>query len=354
MCDEIIGQRLPVNKVHNWLSSMVLLNRPDDEMLDALLRLMEHAEAHRTPKYILVGTSVAHTYCRNRRACSESPAIRQIVLFLENELKKSLIADFGMRSNRDWTVVLLKGIGNVGVAPPLLAQLLHELATSTAIPTEYRLQAIYAHIRMDCRRSRNTFLDLYENMDENSEIRIAAYQQVMRCPSKLTVKRIKSVLQIEEVNQVGSYVWSSLSNLAKSSSPLNVEVQSLLVDEELSSRFKMDMRKFSRNFEHSLFFDEYNVGTRYDANLIFGTESYMPRTVGFNMSADLFGESVNLFEVSARMGGLEQLVEKAFGASGSMNAKYFGDKFTALSKLWTERFSNAECELNMHMNYTVI
>lgn len=357
MCEEIVKHRqsgtskftssrhrLPVNKVHNWLSSIAQLHRPDEEMLAALGQLMGYARAHNEPKYVLVATAVAHTYCRHHSACDKSPAIRRIMAFLEDGLKGALLEDVARsRSARERVVLMLKGIRNVGViTSPLLGQLVLELALAGDIPVEFRLQAIYAHTRLDCRRTRDAFARLYEDADENAEVRIAAYQQIMRCPSKHSVKRIKHVLQTEAVNQVGSYVWSSLHNLAKSASPLNVEVQSLLVDEELNARFKLDIRKFSRNFEQSLFFDQYNVGTRFDADLIFGTESFMPRTVGFNITADLFGESVNLFEITTRMEGMEKLAEKTFGPKGPLNSKYVNDKLGAVSKLWSDYFGSDE------------
>lgn len=152
----------------------------------------------------------------------------------------------------------------------------------------------------------------------NSEIRIASYLQMMRCPDYVTIKNIKYVLDNEEINQVGSYVWSHLNNLAKSASPVRVAAQGLLVDGDLGTKYKLDIRKFSRNFEHSLFFDEYNFGGFSEANLIFGTESYMPRALSFNLTADLFGESVNFFEGSVRMQGFEELVQTYFGPKGPL------------------------------------
>lgn len=82
----------------------------------------------------------------------------------------------------------------------------------------------------------------------------------MRCPDYLSVYKIKKVLEAEEVNQVGSFVWSHLNNLAKSASPVRVEAQGLLTSNDLGTKYKMDLRRFSRNFEYSLFFDEYNFG----------------------------------------------------------------------------------------------
>jgi len=44
----------------------------------------------------------------------------------------------------------------------------------------------------------------------------------------MTIKDIKSFLQREKVNQVGSFVWSHLKNMAKTSSPQKIEIQALL------------------------------------------------------------------------------------------------------------------------------
>lgn len=175
-------------------------------------------------------------------------------------------------------------------------------------------------------------MDFYRNFSANPEIRMASYLQAMRCPNYVSIETIKYVLNHEEVNQVGSFVWSHLSNIAKSSSPVRVAAQGLLIDSDLGTKYRLDIRKFSRNFEHSLFFDEYNFGLNSDANLIFGTDSYMPRAFTFNFTADLFGESVNLFEISARMQGFEHLIESFFGPAGPMNANKVREKFGLLTK----------------------
>lgn len=59
---------------------------------------------------------------------------------------------------------------------------------------------------------------------------------------------------------VGSFVWSHLNNILKSSIPSRVEVQGLLSDKDLIKKYNNDIRKFSRNYEGSIFFDEYDFG----------------------------------------------------------------------------------------------
>lgn len=183
---------------------------------------------------------------------------------------------------------------------------------------------------------RDFFFEIYKNFDENTEIRIASYLQAMQCPDYISIKSIKRVLKTEEINQVGSYVWSHLNNLAKSASPVRVEAQGLLLDQDLGTKFKLDIRKFSRNFERSIFFDEYNFGASSEANLIFGTESYIPRTISLNFTADLFGESVNLFEISARMQGFEHMVESIFGPKGPLNTEKLVDQFKFLKNYFNK------------------
>lgn len=81
----------------------------------------------------------------------------------------------------------------------------------------------------------------------------------------------------------------------------------------------MDFRKFSKNYEQSLFFDEYNFGVTGEANVIFGTESYIPRSFSFNGTVNLFGGSMNPFEFNIRMQGLEKYIESIFGIDAPLN-----------------------------------
>jgi hypothetical protein len=89
----------------------------------------------------------------------------------------------------------------------------------------------------------------------------------------------------------------------------------------------MDFRKFSKNYEYSLFFDEYNFGVTGESNVIFGTESYIPRSISFNGTINLFGGSINPFEFNVRMQGLEKFIESIFGLDGSFNFAKIVDRF---------------------------
>lgn len=89
----------------------------------------------------------------------------------------------------------------------------------------------------------------------------------------------------------------------------------------------MDFRKFSKNYEHSLFFDEYNFGLTGESNVIFGIESYFPRSVSFNGTINLFGGSINPFEFNVRIKGLEKYIESIVGIDGPLNFERLVEKF---------------------------
>lgn len=128
-----------------------------------------------------------------------------------------------------------------------------------------------------------------------------------------------------------------MTNLHNSASPTQVEIQSLLTDRDLDNKFNSDVRKFSRNYDGSFFSEEYNVGANYQTNVIFSPKSYIPRSFTFNVTADLLGQSVNLFEITTRMEGLEYYAENLFGPAGI----YSNEKVSNYLKSFLRRFRSA-------------
>lgn len=65
------------------------------------------------------------------------------------------------------------------------------------------------------------------------------------------------------LNVVGSFVWTYLTNLQETALPSRAELAGLLADEQFSTKFSTDIRKFSRNFEFSTFYDDVNLGKNF-------------------------------------------------------------------------------------------
>lgn len=160
---------------------------------------------------------------------------------------------------------------------------------------------------------------MFSDKSADSELRINAYLQLMVCPSAYTLDQVKKALEAEEVNQVGSFVWTHLTNLMETSSPHKQEVAAILADEQLKKEFDMDKRKFSRNIEWSLFSHLLNSGAAVDSNIIFSEKSFVPRSTNLNLTVDIFGHSMNLFELGARVEGMDRILEDLFGPKKSEN-----------------------------------
>ena len=72
-------------------------------------------------------------------------------------------------------------------------------------------------------------------------------------------------------------------------------------------------------------------------------ESYVPRSAMVNLSVNVFGENLNLFEVGGRVEGLENTIEGMFGPEGHFKEDTLQKIFRQgscmiLSFLYTECF----------------
>ena len=157
-------------------------------------------------------------------------------------------------------------------------------------------------------------MNLFRDNEADSELRIAAYLAMMHCPTETVLIHVKEVLESEEVNQVGSFVWTHLTNLMETSSPFKQDIRSILENGQLKHQFNIDKRKYSRNIEWSLFSELINTGVVMDSNIIWSTKSFIPRSAAVNLTMDIFGESVNLLEIGGRMEGFDRFLESVFAS----------------------------------------
>jgi len=160
---------------------------------------------------------------------------------------------------------------------------------------------------------KESMLVLLESRELDSEVRINAYLAAMQCADDQTLVRIQSILESEEINQVGSFIWTHLTNLQQTASPAKASIRAILENVQLQKQFDLDKRKFSRNVEFSTFSELLNIGASVESNLIWSADSFVPRSAMLNLTVDVFGQSVNLLEVGGRIQGLEDLLEKVFG-----------------------------------------
>eukprot|EP00916_Digyalum_oweni_P007506 GHVL01012678.1.p1 GENE.GHVL01012678.1~~GHVL01012678.1.p1 ORF type:complete len:223 (+),score=7.67 GHVL01012678.1:243-911(+) len=189
---------------------------------------------------------------------------------------------------------------------------------------DVRVAALDAYRRMPCSADRNNVMEIFRRHSEDSELRIAAYLAVMKCPSQAVLTQVRQALTDEEVNQVGSFVWTHLTNLLETESPHKQDIRDVLESELLQREFSKDRRKYSRNYELSFFSEKFNLGGIYENNIIWSPSSFVPRSAMLNLTVDMFGHSVNLLEVGGRVQGLEYLLDTYWGPSSEDSSKEGG------------------------------
>nr|AHJ78589.1 dLp/HDL-BGBP precursor [Astacus leptodactylus] len=292
-----------------WFTSLAFFKNPTSEMFTALAPLLQYNPSQQA---MLGSSALVNTYCKIHPDCGDDSGIQQVLRYLESHLGS------GCRSVNDEEkmkiLVALKALGNTGHwvnASPVLRQCYTE-----ENDMEVRVAAIEAWRHTPCDYDRSNLLAAFQDETQDTEVRIAAYLAVMTCPTPTIINTIKDRLISEGVNQVGSFIWTHMANLQESATPDKQWLRELIGEELLQKKFSTEALKFSRNYESSFFMNELNAGAAVESNVIFSSKSYLPRSAMLNLTLDLFGESINLFEIGGRIEGFEAYIERFFGPSG--------------------------------------
>lgn len=64
-----------------------------------------------------------------------------------------------------------------------------------------RVAAVQSNRRLSCSHPRDYYLDLFRNSSFDTELRIASYLEVMRCPTYFVTTVVRKTLEEEDVNQ---------------------------------------------------------------------------------------------------------------------------------------------------------
>ena len=315
--DMILNKGISDVDADAWLTSLAFQQKPAREMLVHLRPLIEQPQPR---KQALLGISaLVSQYCQSRANCHEDEEVKAIAAALKRLLARCDASDIaGKRS----LILALKAISNAGHMPQLIPIVMRCInGPNTAM--DVKVAAVEAFRRMGCGSNvdRSGLETLFSNREIDSELRIAAYLAMMTCPSVATLEKVKAALAAEKVNQVGSFVWTHLTNLAETSDPHKQQIRALLEDAALKKQFNLNKLKYSRNIEKSAFFKSLNTGAKMESNLVWSQKSFLPRSATLNMTMDLFGKSFNFLEVGGRVQGLESLLEKYLGPDSKSKQK---------------------------------
>ncbi|ODN05279.1 Apolipophorin [Orchesella cincta] len=316
---------LPVERTKTWLTALAFIKHPTLQMIKVVTPLLEDPSM----EGLLGISSLVNSYCKYHSSCNQDIVVNAVLQKLTSYMGRSCQPESNSVQDVRQMILRLKAIGNAGVLPAAeevsKTSVIIRCFQETSNPPEIRLAAIDSLRRMSCSTYDNKeVLQLFTNVHENTEVRIKAFLSLMRCTNRDTMELVKSVLYTEPVNQVASFVWTYLTNLQETNRPEKQQIRDLVSNEFLKNKFSTDARKFSRNYEASQYWPDINVGGGIDSNVIFTEESFLPKSGMFNLTLQIFGESVNVLEFGVRSHGLEHLLEKVFGPQG-----YFPDNRVA-------------------------
>jgi len=154
-------------------------------------------------------------------------------------------------------LITLKAIGNAG-RPVAAEDVLLKCALNLDAPVNMSIAALEAFRRMPCNGEvTDQILQIYGEHNLDVEIRIAAYLALMKCPSPEVFKRVADILKNEVNNQVGSFVWSHMTNAMDSTEPVHGLPQAEMMKDALNGmklrEFNLNRLRFSRAWEGSFY-----------------------------------------------------------------------------------------------------
>ncbi|XP_049338919.1 uncharacterized protein LOC103023384 isoform X1 [Astyanax mexicanus] len=307
--DLVLNDEISQEHISLLLSTVAFTPRPSAAMIryisQALLKLPQIRL-----KAVLGLSSLVHRICRREPApCSQIPEVQQFVLFL----KESLVQGCGERGSWQVTELLyiLKAVENIGLAAEALIPQLNDCIHNQSAALELRLAAVQAFRRIPCTSPRDVLVWVYQQHQENVEVRITAYQQLMNCPSQDVFSIIRNTLRNETSTQVGSFVWSHLVNIMKTEDPLKKHLMESLPHDIISKDFEAEPWKYSSYMDFTM--DAGPAIANMEGALVYSPASFLPRSAMANVTVHVLGRSFNVLEVALRMENAESLLWRTFG-----------------------------------------
>ncbi|XP_049881562.1 apolipophorins [Pectinophora gossypiella] len=297
------------------------------------------------PKEIYLGVgALAGAYCRDHdchKTKSEGVAAlsQKLVAKLQNCKPKSKVEE-------DNVVAVLKGIRNVHHLEDSVIEKLIRCANDNSVKPRVRVAAIEAFSADPCSKVHKVAMDLMKNRQLDSEIRIKAYLSVIECPCAHSATEIKNLLETEPVHQVGRFITSSLRHIRASANPdrrLQKEHYGLI---HTPNKFNIDDRKYSFYRELSYNVDALGIGGNVEETVIYSQDSFLPRSASLNLTAELFGHSLNILEVGGRQGNLDRVAEHFLGPKSFLRTEKPQDLYDNIVKKFQEAEKKVESGLS--------
>nr|XP_009681889.1 PREDICTED: vitellogenin-like [Struthio camelus australis] len=185
------------DKVESFLWSFSFMPKPTSGMIESLAPLLQSPGASKSS--FLGVTALVHRFCSAHKSCDDVPAVQSVMRTLGEFLGGNCTVRDPEGLNQ--MQLVLKAIGNAGLAAASLAPVLSFCASLKSNPIEIRLAAIQAFRRIPCSVRNAVLVQLYQATSDEVEIRIASYYIAMKCPCEELFKQVQKTLQKETSSQ---------------------------------------------------------------------------------------------------------------------------------------------------------
>nr|XP_051703900.1 uncharacterized protein LOC108175372 [Oryctolagus cuniculus] len=314
MTELIAAGEVEAEEAEAWLRSLAFISQPTDAMVHVLLPLLQTPGAG--PSAFLGISALVHNLCATLDGpCGQLPGVSSFVRILGEALGAN--CTFTEPLDTSQLQVVLKAIGNAGLAAAALTPVLSACASLWSVRPELRLAAIQAFRRVPCSADRSALSRLYRAPEEDAEIRITAYLALMRCPGPEVFAQVRRTQAAERSTQVGSFVWSHLLQLLETDDPLKQALRDALPEDIVSQELRPDGWKHSSYSDVTFRSASGSLGVNLERSLLFSPSSFLPRAATANLTIHALGRAFNVLELGLRLEDAEDVVRRLFGQKPS-------------------------------------
>ncbi|KAI4494899.1 hypothetical protein M0804_001100 [Polistes exclamans] len=254
-------------------------------------------------------------YCQDH-PCENVPVVKDAIHKIREKVGNGRTKN---RAQENQIISSLKALGNSKYLDDATLQKLSNIVADKQVRNRVRVAAIEALSNTCSMKWKNQVMNVLSDHDEDSEIRIKVYLALVNCACPHVATKIEEILNKETMNQVGSFITSHLRNLRASTDPNKKAAKKFLSHIKPHTKFPEDFRKFSFNNEFSYNLEALGVGSSVESNVIYSQNSYVPRSTSLNLTAEVFGQSFNFFELDTRVENLDRIIEHYFGPKGELS-----------------------------------
>ncbi|XP_042889118.1 uncharacterized protein LOC122264331 isoform X2 [Penaeus japonicus] len=301
-------------RLRAWLAGIHFHANSDPESVQYLMELAR-TKSSMEDEIVMAASSMVHRLCQQNPK-NECRGHKPFLEYVQEKIGNK--CGYGEdRHRQDKVKIMLRALGNAGLLPydgfPEMCYMnkMHN--------RELRVAALQTYRRSGCPVTEDPWKILEDGQDD-VEVRLAAYLAMVPCATETPgfFTRIQQLLEREEVNQVGSFIWTHVRNLAEQPGPSSAEQElaKLASQHTLNSKFNTNAFRTSRNYRYAQFSEIFNIGGSVDSDVIFTPDSYLPRHASVNFTFDFLDKSFNIFEVGGDFSGMEDYIERLFGEGG--------------------------------------